>query len=114
MLRIAAELKDVPLRKAQVFEQHPGSVREVRDLYSGQLYWPVADSVVETGVSPTVAKQVEQVLAQGFVARVGWLDCLGNTLSAGAFLLHGSPCCFDGAGAMVVATGAVSGASPRY
>src|SRR5258708_25638909 len=78
-----------------------------------------------------VSQQVQDVVAEGFVPRIGWPDFLQNALFAGALLLHdhGSPCCLDWTeldwtgldwtkldwtGATGVATGVVSGASPRY
>ena len=113
MLRVAAEVQDVQLGEAQVLEQHPGGVREVRYFDAGELQRPVAHRVVEADVRPAAFQQVEQMVAEGFVPTIGWLDCLGGALFAGAFLLHDSPCCSDWTGATGIATAAVSGASPR-
>jgi hypothetical protein len=60
MLCIAAELQNVPLAETHVFEQHPRSVREVRDFGSGELHRPVAHGVVEADVRTAAFQQVEQ------------------------------------------------------
>ena len=52
MLRVAAEVQDVPLGEAHVLEQHPGGVREVRDFDADELQGPVAHGVVEVDVRP--------------------------------------------------------------
>src|SRR5258706_16285580 len=59
-------------------------------------------------------KLVERMVGGGLVPPIGWFDCLGSALFAGAFLLHDSSCCLAWTGATGVGTAAVSGASPRY
>src|ERR1700675_3647070 len=54
------------------------------------------------------------MVAEGFVPPIGWPDCLGSALFAGARLLHDSPCWLTWTGAASVAIDTVSGASPRY
>src|SRR3981081_3305062 len=90
MLRVTAEIQDVPLGEAHVLEQHPGGVGEVRDSYAGELQGPVGYGVVEGDVPPAAFQQVENVFAERLIPPIGWLDCLGSALVAGAFLLHDS------------------------
>ena len=71
MLRVAAELQDVPLAEAHVLEQHPGGVREVRNFGSGELHGPVAHGVVEANMRPTAFQQVEQLVAEESIERFG-------------------------------------------
>src|SRR6267378_1033053 len=96
VLRIASELQDVPLRKAHMFEQHPGSVWEVRDFHARQLHRPIAHGAIETDVSPAIPEKVEQVFTQAFVLWIGRPDALlGDALLRSAFLLHNSSCRLD-------------------
>jgi hypothetical protein len=63
MLRVAAELQDVQLREAHVFQQHPGGMRKVRNFDSGELHGPVTHGIVEASVRSAPLQQVKHVLA---------------------------------------------------
>jgi len=67
VLGIAAELKDVPLRDAQVFEQHPGGVGKVRDFFTAEFHGKVLDHIFELRMSAFAFEQVDQMIAECFV-----------------------------------------------
>jgi len=66
----AAEVNDVRLRDAHVFEQHPRRVRKLRDFDSGKFEGPTANRVVEAKVRSAAFQQEEQVIAQRLIDRL--------------------------------------------
>ena len=60
----AAEFEDVVLRDAEVFEEHPGRVREIFGLGSAQFRRQIFDGVVEGGVGLAAGEECEEVLAE--------------------------------------------------
>ncbi len=50
MFRVAAELKDVPLRDAQVLQQLPGAVRRAQWFHSAQTRGEIRHRAIEVRV----------------------------------------------------------------
>src|SRR5579863_6835966 len=67
VLRVAAELENIPQSDAQVFEEHPGRVRKILRLGAAQLCRKVFDRVVEFDVSVATGEKVEKMLPQRLV-----------------------------------------------
>ena len=70
MGRIAAELQDVPLGDAQVFQEPPGAVGHGRDRAAAEGGWHIGHRLVEGEVGAAAPEQVEEVFAEGLV-RIG-------------------------------------------
>lgn len=64
---VAAEFQDVPLREAQVFEEHPQGVRVVGGFLAAEIGGDVGDDVVESGVGLAALKKLDKVGAERFV-----------------------------------------------
>src|SRR5215831_5843837 len=62
---VAAEFEDVPLRDAQVLEEHPGGVREVGGLGAVEFGPEVFDGVFKCGVGVATFQEFEEMFAQG-------------------------------------------------
>src|SRR5208282_2598383 len=67
VFRVAAEFQNVPLRDAQVFQQHPERVGQAGRLLSKQFVRNVGDYFFELGVGATSIEQVNHMLAQHLV-----------------------------------------------
>jgi hypothetical protein len=64
---IAAELEDVPLRDAHVLENLPRGVRQTCYALAAEFRWKIRDEILERNVRASTAKDVEQMIAEGFV-----------------------------------------------
>jgi hypothetical protein len=71
VLFVAAEFEDVPLREAEVFEEHPGRVWEVRGLRTAEFGREIFNDVVEFGMSASSGEKVGEVFAQLLVLGFG-------------------------------------------
>ena len=70
MLRVAAELQDIPLGDAQVFQEPPGAVRHGRYRAAAEGGRDVGHCLVEVEVGAAAPEEVEEVFAEGLV-RIG-------------------------------------------
>src|SRR5579872_4790234 len=64
VLRVAAEFEDVPLRDADVFDQHPGRVREVFGLRAAKFLGQSFYGVFKPGVRVAAFEKFNDVLAK--------------------------------------------------
>src|SRR5688572_11473247 len=65
--RVAAELQDVPLGDAQMFQEPPGAVGHRRDRAPAEDGWNVGHGPVEGEVGAAAPEEVEEVFAEGLV-----------------------------------------------
>ncbi|MBO0912359.1 MAG: hypothetical protein J2P13_11255, partial [Acidobacteria bacterium] len=64
IFRVAAEIENIPLRKAHVFEKHPGRVHEALGNLAAKAGREIFDDLIEGGVSVTAVEQFNEVLAK--------------------------------------------------
>ena len=64
---VAAEVENVALRDAQVFEKHPGGMRQAFRDFATKLRREVGDYFVEGGVGMAALELGDEVFAQGLV-----------------------------------------------
>ena len=67
MLRTSAELEDVPLGDAEMFEKFPRRMRRAFGTFATQGDREVLDGVVEGQVSLSAAQQFDEMFAKGAV-----------------------------------------------
>ncbi len=67
MLRVPAELEDIPLGDSHVLKQRPGRERKPRRLHPAKLHRQAGDCFFKIQMRAAAAQQVDQVLAQGLV-----------------------------------------------
>src|SRR5215472_10333609 len=89
MFFVAAEFEDIPLRDAQVFEKHPGRVREIGGLGAVEFWREVLDGVLKCRVGVAAVQKFEQMFAQGLVRIFGHgflrgIGCRGSGEGIGA------------------------------
>ena len=68
---VAAEFEDIPLGQTEVFEEHPGRVREVCGLGAAEFGRKISYDGVEVGVSVASSEEFDEILAQVLVLGVG-------------------------------------------
>src|SRR5258708_4124272 len=67
VFRIAAEIENVPLRDAQMLDEHPCRMRQsLRDL-SSQFSRKITDDLVESRMRVTTVEQFEKMFAERLV-----------------------------------------------
>src|SRR5262249_13045770 len=65
--RIAAELENIPLADAHVFQKTPRRVRDLGWLLAAKLRRQVGNGLFEVQVSASAAEKIKDVLAQGLI-----------------------------------------------
>jgi hypothetical protein len=69
---VEAEFQDVSLRDAEVFEEHPGGVRQVCGFFPTEIGGKVFYYLFEFGVGASAGEEFRKVLAQGFIVVRGF------------------------------------------
>src|SRR5450755_2663057 len=64
MLAVPAEFENVPLRQAQVLQQHPRRMRKFRGLRTAQLGGQILYNILKLGVGSSTREKVEKMFTQ--------------------------------------------------
>lgn len=67
VFRVAAEVEDVALRDAQMFEEHPGGMRQALWDFALELRGEIGDDFVKGGVGVAAVEVSGEVFAEGLV-----------------------------------------------